>query len=496
VSIVSKLSLSLFFLSAIVFGVYGVLHLHSERNDLRTAAEKESRLLASSLQVAIENALRDRQIEDIHELLGQLERVEPAMYIRIYLRDGRLIHSDSDLLPLAGALEHALRRAADSDKPRLLFFPGADPEFIAVSLPLAEAEISGGGSLIVVRSLAEMQRDLRATERDILISLISFVLLTAALCLALGRIYITRPLERLGAAMRRFRSGTPPGPLPIEHHDELGTVVEEFNRMVAELSAARSKLDREMEQRRQMQRTLQEADKLIVIGQLSAGLAHEIGSPLQVLNGRAHALAACAEQPEEVRRHAHILVTQTERITRIVQQLLKFAQRRPPVFTYTDLAATVCEVIDLLQYEARRLKVELRFACRDSLPPAYIDRDGVQQVLLNLITNAFAATPEGGAVSVGLGVADMKTPAGDVSALCLTVEDNGLGILPRHLPHLFESFFTTRSDCGGTGLGLAVVKSIVTEHGGMVAAKSEIGAGSCFTVYLPLTGSGFRQEAV
>jgi len=492
--IVTKLSLSLFFLSAVVFGSYGLFHLRTERNDLRTAVEQETQLLAYSLQVAVENALRDRQIEDVHELLGQLERIEPSTYVRVYVREGRLIHSDSEFLPLAGTFEEILWHAANSGESQLLFYPQLNPAFIAASLPLAEVGTSGGGSLVVVRSLAEMQRDLRATERDIWVSLLSFVVLTTVLCLVLGRVYITRPLRRLGTAMRRFRSGVPPGPLPIEHRDELGMVVEEFNRMVEELLEARSQLNAELEQRRQMQRTLQEADKLITIGQLSAGLAHEIGSPLQVLHGRAHALAACAERPEEVRRYADILIAQTDRIARIVQQLLRFARRRPPVSTCTDLMSAVRDVIDLLQHEAHRLKVELRFSC-EPLPPVRVDSDGMQQIILNLVANALAATSAGGVVAVDLRAASMSTSRGEVSALRLTVEDSGSGISSDHLPHLLEPFLTTRSECGGTGLGLAVVKTIATKNGGSVMARSQRGVGSVFTIYLPFAESGLPEEA-
>jgi signal transduction histidine kinase len=492
--IANQFSLSLFTLSIVVFGSYGAFHLHTERNDLRAAVKRETRLLTYSLQVAVENALRDQQIEDVERLLGQMERIEPSVHIRIYFRDGRLIRSDAE--PLAAALDEALGRAAQSGRSRLWFYPEADPDSIALSLPFGVAGTATRGHLAVVRSLEEMRRDLRATERDILVSVVSFVVSTYLLALVLGRVYIRRPLERLGTAMRQFRGGDSPGELPTDRHDELAMVAEEFNRMVADLSEARRRLDVETERGRQMQRILQEADKLIAIGQLSAGLAHEIGSPLQILNGRARALGECADRPQEVRRQAEILVAQTDRIARIVQQLLEFTRRRPPVLARTDLTATVREVLDLLQHEARRRQCDFRFQCADPPPTAILNRDGIQQIVLNLVGNALAATPGGGTVTVGLSAAAMTTPTGGAPALRLTVEDNGRGISPDHLPHLFEPFFTTRADRGGIGLGLAVVKTIVTEHGGTIAAESEVGAGCCFTVLLPVAGPASLKEAV
>jgi signal transduction histidine kinase len=494
--IVTQLSLSLFALSVAVFGAYGVIHVQTEHHDLRATLERETRLLAYGLQVAVENALRDRQLEDVRELLRQLERIDPSLDVRVYVRDGRIVRSDAESLPWPAPLEAVLHRAALSGESRLLYYPDADPEFIAMSLPFSEEETAARGSLAVVRSLEELRRDLRRTERDILISLASFVVSTALLCLLLGRVYISSPLQRLGEAMRRFRDGDdPPDPLPVDRRDELSAVALEFNRMVEELSMAHRRLDTETEKRRQLQRALQEADKLITIGQLSAGLAHEIGSPLQVVNGRARALAACAERPDEVRRLADILVAQTDRITRIVQRLLEFARRRPPVFANTDVASVIKDVLDLLRHEARRRRIDLRFEHPDSLPPAFVNADGVQQIILNLVSNALAATEDSGRVTVGLGEGTMIANGIGIRALRLTVEDSGSGIAPEHLPHLFEPFFTTRGEHGGTGLGLAVVKTIVTEHGGTIVAESEMGKGSRFTVHLPL-GAAYLKEAV
>ena len=144
-------------------------------------------------------------------------------------------------------------------------------------------------------------------------------------------IVLSRPLQELRQAMLAFRnSREPPEPLPITGNDELSSVRQEFNRMTVQLFSAYRRLDAETQQRRQLQRALQSADKMITIGQLSAGLAHEIGSPLQIINGRARALADGSEDLQEVRRIANILVDQTDRITRIVQRLLELPRALRP----------------------------------------------------------------------------------------------------------------------------------------------------------------------
>jgi signal transduction histidine kinase len=145
-------------------------------------------------------------------------------------------------------------------------------------------------------------------------------------------------------------------------------------------------------------------------------------------------------------------------------------------------------VLDLLTFEARRRGIELVCGFDADLPRVHADPDQIQQVILNLVSNALAATPAGGTVTVRLAAGAMLAPGGGREVPCarLTVTDTGCGISEDHLPHLFEAFFTTRAGEGGTGLGLAVVSAIVAEHGGTLAVESEPGSGTEFVISLPL----------
>jgi len=392
--------------------------------------------------------------------------------------------------------ESMLQTAISSREAVFLFHPPDDPDRVVLAAPLTSGDGSLLGGLVVIRSLLDMQRALQETRRGISVSVLLFVLTTSVLGLILGAVYIGRPLGRMAAAMREVRSGNLMSVLPIDHKDEMGAVAAEFNAMVADLRETRHQLEEEAESRRRLQRALQEADKLITIGQLSAGLAHEIGSPLQILNGRARALLARAQDPAETRRNAEILISQTDRITRIVDQLLRFTRRRPISTTRIDLRATVNNVLELLQYEARRRGVSLTFSCGQDLPPVLMDADGMQQITLNLVANALTATPEGGGVTVSLEMSRLSTINGgcEIPAVRLAVADTGCGMSAEVLERLFEPFFTTRASQGGTGLGLAVVKSLVTEHGGTISVESEPGINSRFTVDLPIHSTTAKQE--
>ncbi|MDP2176891.1 ATP-binding protein [Methylicorpusculum sp.] len=486
-SIVQKLTLSLVALSFFVFGIYGAIHLHAERQDLRIAMEQETQILASSIQVSVENALRDQQIDDVQKLLQQLERIDPAIHIRVYISDNEVLHSDAEIRDWPDSLEQTLLEIARNGETRLLYFPVDKPNLLFLSQPFIDRKNVTLGNLTVVRSLDPMNEDLQATERTILITLASFVLVTSGFCFVLVRLTVARPLERLGQGMRDFRDGNlPPLPLPVAGNDELTRVIREFNRMIAELSEAYRQLEVETQHKRSLQRALQNADKLITIGQLSAGLAHEIGTPLQIINGRARALVESDTTPDDVRRIAQILVAQTDRMTRIVKRLLDFVRHRPLDPAPCDVAIVITEVLDMLTYEARNKDIALKFNQADDLPRVKIDKDGIQQIVLNLVSNALAAGAPGGSIRVDLHQDLMFKAGSTIPSLQLKVSDTGKGITPEHLTQLFEPFFTTRADCGGTGLGLAVVKTIVTEMGGSVAAESNLGLGSCFTVDIPL----------
>jgi signal transduction histidine kinase len=486
-SVIYKLTFSLFALSLLVFGIYGTYQLRTESQNLNDDVKQETSLLAHSLLVSVENALRDHQTEDVQELLQQLEHLKPSIDVGIYIQNRTIIRSGTESWIWPEPVEHALLRAALAGEKKQFYYPADDPDFLVLSLPFNKASAAMPGNLAVVRSLQKMKDDLNKTKISILLSFFSFILFTSLLCFALGHIYISRPLHELRQAMLAFRNSTaPPAHLPVKGSDELASVRQEFNRMTDELFSAYRRLDAETQQRRRLQRALEQADKMITIGQLSAGLAHEIGSPLQIISGRARALANSGEDIQEVRRIANILVDQTDRITRIVQRLLEFSPRQTSEPVLCDVIQAVAEVIDMLGFEAHRQGVIMTYTHIESLPMLLINKDGIQQIVLNLLSNALAAIAESGSIAIDLTRNSIVYADKEMPALRLVVSDTGTGIAPEHLPHLFEPYFTTRGKQGGTGLGLAVVKTLVADMGGNVVAETEFGRGSRFIVQLPL----------
>ena len=472
----ARLTLALSIAAVLLLGAVGAWQLAAEQDDLRRSFERDLALLGRALQVAFENALRDRQAEDVEETLRALERIEPSVDVYVYDHAGNPVAASTGARPRPWS--------PSSESARVVFREHDDPAVAELVLPLRIARGEPTASLVLVRPLADMHADLEATRRRALLSLAAFVTVVALMTMLLSHLWVGAPLARMIAHMRRVRAGDlSPSPLPTRR-DEVGATLREFEALVRDLADARHRLETEAEARRRLELALREMDKLATIGQLAAGLAHEIGSPLQILEGRVAALESKADDPAETRRLARILREQAQRITRIVTRLIGVARRPPIAPRLLDPVPPLRTVVELLETEARKRKVELSLEAARDVPMVRADADGVQQLALNLLRNALDATEPGGRVVVRVVPAELTLADGRVApAVRFVFQDTGHGMGPEARARAFEPFFTTRAR--GAGLGLAVVKGIVDEHGGRIDVRSEEGRGTTFVVELP-----------
>lgn len=464
--------------AVVLIGGRGLAHLRSEERELRAVAESEAQLLGRALQKAFQSALRDRRLEDVTGILNALAPVDPEVAVFVFDEDGQLVAASRDARPSGDALR-VQRSAKSQARPVIEYTPSESPRALVLGRRLREEEPASASVIVLEKPLGELRRDLRETRRSIWLTTSLLVLTVAGLTWGMTHRYVALPLGQMVANMRRVRAGD----LRISHvrksKDEVGEALAEFERLVQDLDAARIRADAELEARRRIERGLQSADKLITLGQLSAVMAHEIGSPLQVLEGRARALKKHARDPEATCRTAGMLVDQTERITRIVEQMLSITRRRPSARSTVDAEASIRSVVALLELEARRRQVGVHIE-RTARADVVADEDQLQQVVLNLLRNALDASPPNSTIRVSLG--------GDAERLVLDVRDAGAGVSPSAREHLFEPFFTTKAVTGGSGLGLSVVKSIVVEHGGSVAFVRDDEPGCLVRVDLPRRG--------
>ena len=468
-----------FLLTGIVaFSVYAVFAMRSEEEDLTTTAQREFKLLARSLQVSIENALRDAQDRDIAETLTRLEHVDPDVDVSLHGLDGQIRATSDDSLS-APELEGRLAILAMATNDAVVRFePEGALERLIIALPIRADDGEVLGALTLAKPLERLVADLKSTQRTIWISLIGFLLASVAVGFGLGSFFIGRPMARVLAAIDGVRDGETRVDLPTRRPDEIGMTARAFERLINELARERNARESETRRRRELERELEHADKLIAVGRLSARIAHEVGSPLQVLVGRAQAIVALPDVGDKVARHATIIAEQGARVTGILRELLSWTQPAVGPPRPVDPGAEVEAISDLLELELRHRGVVLAVSIERPLPPVSARPGQMQQVVLNLVKNALLVSPSGSTIAVTV------TPH-EASAIALTVSDEGPGIPPEHLARLFEPFFTTRLDDGGVGLGLTVVRGIVEEHGGHVEVVSGAKAGTRFIVLWP-----------
>jgi PAS domain S-box-containing protein len=233
-------------------------------------------------------------------------------------------------------------------------------------------------------------------------------------------------------------------------------------------------------ERKKIEERLRQTERVAELGTLASGMAHEIGTPMNVILGRAEFLMRKTGD-DTIKKGLGTIVTQVERITKIMNQLLTFARRRPSELGPLELRKTIEDSLEILQERLRAHRVQVETDFTRQVPNVHADPDQMSQVLLNLFINAVHAMPDGGTLRVGL------TEAGGQAVL--TITDTGCGISKEDLSKIFAPFFTTKEVGKGTGLGLTVVQGIIQEHGGTIAVDSEPGKGTTFTITLPLSAS-------
>jgi two-component system, NtrC family, sensor kinase len=342
-------------------------------------------------------------------------------------------------------------------------------------------------------SLGAERAFIRTTIRNVAVTTLMIVVVCGALAMGLGVFFVGRPVRALVAQARRVGQGDLACRTALRPGDELGELSREMNAMCDQLAAAKEEIASETAARLSTIEQLRHADRLMTVGKLASGIAHELGTPINVVAGRAQLIIDDHAPGTPAHDNAVIVIQQTERMATIIRQLLDFARRQPALKTRQPLRPIVTQTVAMLAPMSRKRRVDLVVEAPENGVMADVDTSQLQQVLMNLVVNGIHAMPEGGALTLAVGRERVTPPpergGGPGDFLYVRVQDQGVGIPAEVMPHIFEPFFTTKDVGDGTGLGLSVAYGIVQEHGGWIAVTSEVGKGSCFTVYLPQEGA-------
>ena len=290
--------------------------------------------------------------------------------------------------------------------------------------------------------------------------------LIATLLVLLASKILTDPIARMMTVIRRVKQGRLDEQMPVESRDELGELAAAFNRMTKML-----------QKNKELESALAQQGKMASLGVLSSGVAHEINNPLGVILGYAGYLEKKIPEDDPNFTFIHEIKRESKRCKKIVQDLLSYSRTPKPVLEQTDIPQLLQQIIDFASNHTDLYHVTIRQELADDIPLIEADGDQLRQVVINLLLNAGAASPQDSEIRVSAKIENHTW-------LRIEFGDNGEGISAENLEKIFEPFFTTKAR--GTGLGLAITKQIIEMHRGEITIESEPGRGTTVIILLPL----------
>jgi signal transduction histidine kinase len=551
VKIGTRITLTTVTLVLLTLGLYGWVSLRTRKLELTTDLERQMELVGASVRVAFDAALKDGLFEDTRKLVARYQDAEPNIrftYLDVaharlnmqppafvvvaraaVVKDGKLPQGavaspagtppspDDEYLYLPAPFDptraQRLQRMTIDKAPVGEHIDAAGAPMYALMEPVRDEQDRVVGAIELKRSEDELTRALSQSRSTVGWALIGLSALLAALIWLSTRATISNPLKRLLEAIDDVTHGDLGRVILSERDDEVGALADRFNDMTGSLREAREEVLHGVDAKLALEARLRHSEKLATIGQLAAGIAHEVGTPLNVIGGRARQLEKKAVDPVDVAKNAGIIATQTQRITKIIQQLLDFARRPSSTRTQVDLHTVARDCLDFLEHQLATSRIDAKVnpftvdgtrtegSAAALLPPSTPvvqgDADQLQQVCLNLCINAIQAMPTGGALELTTRALVRRRPGLDAAEpgryVVLEVADTGVGIPAEDRERIFEPFYSTKQPdenngkTGGTGLGLAVSVGIVKDHDGWIEIDNRGGGGTIFRVFLPAT---------
>jgi signal transduction histidine kinase len=448
-------------------------------------ASRELRDDANTLQAALASGVVEADRADLAALIESVSHSERVLGVALYSSDGSFLESSKDF-PDRAVADDLARRALQSKNDVSTVSETGNTDVLQHAIPLGAAGPATNGVVVVFRDIGYVDHALW----DWNVKLATVGLLSAIAILVASRMLVRRlveaPLKEVMSGVARVSEGRLESDVPARRDDELGTLARSFNEMTSKLRVARAAVEEEHARRAALETRIRHLQTLAVAGEVAASLAHEIGSPLNVILGRTRMMAARPDTSAPARQELETIGAQTERIARTVQKLLRLSRPARQILEDIDIRAAAEETITFIAPECRNRKIATSVVCDASSPPKVrADRDQITQILFNLCHNAMQAQPNGGRIDIKIARVDLNGRNG----AAIEVSDAGPGIAPSVKGRIFDPFVTTKETEGGNGLGLAIVDGMVRELGGVVEADDGPEGGACFRIKLPALAS-------
>jgi two-component system NtrC family sensor kinase len=476
----------------LVIGVYSVVRVQQESRARVEDEQARAAGMVRTIQIAVESALtvRGRPQSELVDLLNDLTVGQKGIDgIRLFDRYGQVLavsNVQTSAHPAVSA--DVVARVIETGTGELVETHGKGGHWWVYVLPVRYATFRSRVSSAATRRALEIafvapdtQKMARQAIRDVFFRVGSLTIALALLIAVVLQRQILRPLANLSHSIRALGEGRRGPPLSVKRLDELGEVAEAFNRMAEQLEEARQRLVAETEYALDLEQQVRRSETLAVAGKLASGIAHEVGTPLNIISGRAEMVLRSLPPEHPGRQDLERIIHQIDRVSNIVRSLLDTVRLGKLDIQRVSLEALIGRMLPLLEHVMRRRGISLTTSLPADLPHVAGDPGRLQQVFINLLMNAVEAISSDGVITITAWPSANEGRSG----VMVEVTDSGMGIPREALEQVFEPFYTTKPVGEGTGLGLAITRDIIRDHGGAIEARSHLGQGSSFMVWLP-----------
>ncbi len=508
-SLKTKILLSVIIVVLVIEGLFLYLNIHSLSRQIFAKTEEEAFNLSETIRLSIRNAMIKDRRDEYQRIIDDVAERKGIAEVRIFNKQGEITVS-SDKTKVGTVVDKQAEacyvchregeakvllpsdsktRIYHTEKGSLLGL--INPIYNESSCyPCHPKTTNVLGVLDTTISLEGFEKERAQIYNRMMISgVVSVFVLGLLLILLLTRV-VNRPIDKLLAATKEAAHGNLDQMVGIQSHDELGELSLSFNNMISELKRSRDAIEgwtqtlehRVQERTQELEKVhdqLIRAGKMAALGELAAGVAHEINNPLTGVLTFSSLMLKKVDESHPWKKDLENIVQQTTRCRNIVRGLLDFARQRKPDKKEWDIHVLLENTLTLVEKQApfQNIKIDKQF--KTGIPMLFVDGDQIQQVFMNILLNAAdAMAGNGGTLTIKT---DLKNGMAEVS-----FTDAGCGISKEHLSKLFDPFFTTKETGKGTGLGLAISYGIVQSHGGDIEAESEAGKGATFRIKLPI----------
>src|SRR5512136_461966 len=508
-SLKTKILFSVIIVVLVIEGLFLYLNIHSLSQQMIVKTEEEAFNLSETIRLSIRNAMIKDRRDEYQRIIDDVAERKGITEVRIFNKQGQItVSSDKEkvgtvvdkkaeacygchregeakvLLP-----SDSKTRIYHTEKESLLGL--INPIYNEPSCyPCHPKSLNVLGVLDTMISLVGFEKERTQIYNRMMISgVVSVIVLSFLLSLLLTR-FVNRPIDKLLAATKTAAHGDLDQTVGVRSHDELGELADSFNNMISELKRSRDAIEgwtQTLEQRvqertqelQQVQDQLIRAGKMAALGELAAGVAHEINNPLTGVLTFSSLMLKKVDENNPWKKDLENIVEQTTRCRNIVRGLLDFARQRKPDKREWDIHTLIEQTVTLVENQARFQNIKINKEFKANMPLLFIDADQIQQVFMNILINAADAMIGDG------GILTIKTNLKDGIAE-VSFTDTGSGMSKETLSKLFAPFFTTKETGKGTGLGLAISYGIIQSHNGDIDVESEVGKGSTFRIKLPI----------